>query len=154
MNSEIKTELEKIAYQKSNPFCYHCYSSAPTGRCTTCLSDDLMREVKGVGVECGVDWVIDHILKTELTPANLEEAFEQSICDCYPETTKVAWCEFDTVTLLKENDPISWRCALSEYESNEESEGNIISFDGGSNYYLANDIENLINNLEYVKEDE
>lgn len=54
MNSEIKTELEKIAYQKSNPFCYHCYSSAPTGRCTTCLSDDLMREVKGVGVEYGL----------------------------------------------------------------------------------------------------
>lgn len=154
MNSEIKIVLEKIAYQKSNSFCYHCYSSASTGRCATCHSDDLMREVKGVGVEYGVDWVVDHILKTELTPVNLEEAFEQSIRDCYPETTKVAWREFDTVTLLKENDPISWRCALSEYESNEESEGTIITFDGGSNYYLTNDIENLVNDSKNLKTDE
>ncbi len=88
------------------------------------------------GCEYGAEHVIKHILETELTAVDLEEAFEQSIHGCYPETTKVAWCEFDTVTILKEQDPISWRCALSEYESNEESEGNIISFDGGSTYYL------------------
>ena len=103
-----------------------------------------MRLLPGAGCEYGTDWVIKYILETELTAVDLEEAFEQSVRDCYPETTKVAWCEFDTITLLKEQDPISWRCALSEYESNEESEGNIISFDNGSNYYYLSDIENLI----------
>jgi hypothetical protein len=144
MNSEIKEQLEKLAYKRSKPFCYSCYTEAPTGCCTNCGSDDLMRLVPEFGCEYGTDWVIKYILETELTVVDLEEAFDQSIRDCYPETTKVAWCEFDTVTLLKEQDPISWGCALSEYESNEESDGNIISFDGGANYYYLDDLENLI----------
>lgn len=56
----------------------------------------------------------------------------------------LAWCEFDTVTLIKEMDPISWRCAISEYESNEESEENIVRFDSGSTYYLMHDIESFL----------
>lgn len=144
MNSQIKKQLIELAYKYSKPFCYNCYKEAPTGQCQCCGSDDLMRLVPEVGCEYGTDWVIEHILKTELIEVNLEEIFEQSIRDCYPETTKVAWCEFDTITLLKENDPISWSCALSDYTSQEESEGNIISFDGGSNYYFTSDIENLV----------
>jgi hypothetical protein len=77
------------------------------------------------GCEYGIEWIIKHLLETELEPANLEEAFEQSIRDCYPETTQAGWMEFDTVDLMKSQDPISWRCALSEYESNEEADGNI-----------------------------
>lgn len=42
---------------------------------------------------------------------------------------------------MKENDPISWRCALSDYESEEESEGNIISFDSGLTYYSVYKVE-------------
>ena len=52
--------------------------------------------------------------------------------------------EFDTVALMKEQDPISWRCALSEYESREESEGKIISFNYGSTYYSIHNIQSLI----------
>jgi len=143
MNTELKSQLEKIAFQKSRAFCYNCYIPAPAGRCPQCHSDDLMREIENVGVEYGLDWVIEHILKTELESANLDETFEESIRECYPETTKVGWCEFDTVTLLKNQDPISWRCALSEFESQEESEGNIISFDGGSTYFWTSDVELL-----------
>jgi hypothetical protein len=143
MNSKIQKKLEQIAYKRSRPFCYSCYQEAPAGKCECCGSDDLMR-LSEVGCEYGTEHVIRHILETELTAVDLEEAFEQSVRDCYPETTKVAWCEFDTVTLLKSQDPISWKCALSEYESNEESEGNIISFDGGSAYYFTQDIEAFV----------
>jgi hypothetical protein len=103
-------------------------------------------QIRGVikMIEYGTDWVISHIIETELDSANVEEAFEESIRDCYPETTKVGWMEFDTVSLMKEQDPASWRCALSEYESEEESEGNIISFDNGSTYYRTSDLESLI----------
>jgi hypothetical protein len=52
--------------------------------------------------------------------------------------------EFDTATLAKEMDPASWRCALSEYESSEESEGNIMTFDGGSYYFSTHEIESLL----------
>lgn len=144
MNTEIQKQLEKLAFERSTPFCYHDYIECPTGRCPKCGSDDLMRSVQGVGCEYGTSWIIEHILETELTPANLEESFEESIRDSYPETTKFGWMEFDTVMLMKEMDPLSWRCALSEYESEQESEGNIISVDSGSTYYWSHEVEALV----------
>lgn len=144
MNTEIKQKLEQLAYKRTTPFCYGCYQTAPTGVCSGCMSDDLMRELEGVGVEYGVSWVIEHILASELTPANLEEAFEESVRQCYPEEVQVGWIILDPVSVMKSHDPISWRCALSEYESEEESEGNIISIDGGLIYYCTNDVENLL----------
>lgn len=103
-----------------------------------------MRFIDGVGCEYGTDWVVKHILETELTPVDLEEAFEQSVRECYSETTKVGWCEFDTVTLLKEQDPISWRCALSDYESQEADEGSVVSFNGGVTYFNVCEIRDLL----------
>lgn len=143
MNTELKEKLTQLAFNRSIPFCYGCYYECSTGRCEKCGSDDLMRLVKGVGCEYGTDWVIQHIFETELNSVDLEEAFEESIRQCYPETTKVGWMQFDTVTLMKENDPIGWRCSLSEYESNEEADGHIISINGGSTYYRTEDIEEI-----------
>lgn len=146
MNTEIYEKLTELAFKKSKPFCYQCYCVCPAGVCKTCGSDDLMRLTDN-GCEYGIDWVIKEILETELEAADLEESFEQSVRECYPETTTVGWCEFDTVTLLKEQDPISWRCALADYESQEADEGNIISFDDGDTYYYTNDIQNLLKEI-------
>lgn len=143
MNSELQEKLDQLAFNRSQPFCYSCYHECPSGRCESCGSDDLMRLVQGVGCEYGTDWVIKHILEAELEAVDLEESFEESIRECYPETTQVGWMEFDTVTLMKENDPIAWRCALSEYESNEEADDLIVSLDGGSTYYRKDDVEDL-----------
>lgn len=143
MNSELKEKLTQLAFNRSTPFCYNCYHKCPSGCCESCGSDDLMRSVDGVGCEYGTYWVIKHILETNLTPVDLEESFENTIRECYPETIKVGWMEFDTVTLMKENDPISWRCAIAEYESNEEADGVIVSFDGGSTYYCRDEVEDL-----------
>ena len=54
MNSEIKEQLEKLAYERSKPFCYSCYAEAPTGCCESCGSDDLMRLVPEFGCEYGL----------------------------------------------------------------------------------------------------
>ena len=94
----------------------------------------------------GTDWIIKSILESELTQVDLDEEFEDYIRQCYPETTKVGWMEFDTASLMKDQDPISWQCAQSEWESQEADEGNIISFDNGSTYYRTSDIEDLISN--------
>ena len=51
---------------------------------------------------------------------------------------------FDTVKLMRENDPVGWRCALADYESEELSEGNIMTFDNGSNYFRTQSVEELI----------
>ncbi|HPI41896.1 MAG TPA: hypothetical protein PLJ21_13895 [Pseudobdellovibrionaceae bacterium] len=145
MNNEIFEQLKEPAFKRSIPFCYSCYEEAPTGCCKDCGSDDLMRLVPGVGCEWGADWVIKHILKTELTAVDLEEEFEESIRQCYPEETQVGWMTFDTVKLMKENDPVGWRCALADYESEELCEGNIMTFDNGSNYFRTQSVEDLIN---------
>lgn len=144
MKSEIQSQLEQLAFKRTTPFCYGCYVLAPKGVCPECHSDDLMRHLEGVGVEWGVNWVIKYILDEELTSVDVEEAFEDMVRSCYPEETEVGWMKLDTVQLLKDGDPISWRCALSDYQSEEESEGTIMSFDNGSTYYRTSDIEELL----------
>lgn len=141
MNTEIQEQLTKLALKKSIPFCYGCYQEAPTGRCESCGSDDLMRLLPGVGCEYGTDWIVRSILESELTPVNLEEAFEESVRQCYPETVQVGWMTLDTVTVMKEMDPVSWGLAQSEWESQESDEGSIISFDNGGTYFWSSDVE-------------
>lgn len=48
---ELMERLKAVARKKTKPFCYGCYKVAPSGRCTTCGSDDLMVVLEGVGVE-------------------------------------------------------------------------------------------------------
>lgn len=146
-NTELYQKLTKLACQKSQPFCYSDYIICPTGVCPICGSDDLMRHLDGVGVEYGTDWIIKELLREELSPVNLEESFSQMVEELYGSTTNVGWGKFDTVTLLKEQDPISWRCALSDYESEQDSEGIIVSFDGGTTYYNTDEVEELVSDL-------
>ncbi|HLE12955.1 MAG: hypothetical protein A2504_13010 [Bdellovibrionales bacterium RIFOXYD12_FULL_39_22] len=148
MKIEIQDKLNKLALKKSIPFCYGCYQDAPTGRCNICGSDDLMNRLPGVGCEYGQEWIISHILETELSPVDIEEAFEESIRQIYPEETKVGWMTFDTVTLMKSQDPVSWNIAKSEWESQEEEDGTIISFDNGATYYWYSDLEKFVDDQE------
>ena len=144
MNTEINEQLKTLAFKRSIPFCYGCYHEAPTGTCETCGSDDLMRMLPGNGVEYGTDWVVQAILEEELTPVDLDEEFEEHIRQCYPETTQVGWMTFDTVSIMKDQDPVSWSCAQSEWESQEAEEGVIVSLDNGSTYYRISDIVSLL----------
>ena len=78
-----------------------------------------------------------------------EEVFEQMIEECYEETTKVGFMEFSTVELMKNNDPIYWSMAQSEYVDGLAQDEQLISFDNGSNYYWIHDLESYIEeNLE------
>lgn len=142
---EIETKLKEIAFNRSTAFCYRCYIKAPTGTCSRCHSDDLMRlSEEHDGPEYGTSWIVEAILRKELTPVNTEEAFEEFIRQCYPEETTVGWMTFDTATLMKEMDPVGWRCALSDWKSEEESNENIMSFDGGSTFYSRFDLESFL----------
>jgi len=145
MDNELMEGLKKIAFKKSKPFCYSCYKLAPTGRCEVCGSDDLMAHLDGVGVEYGHDWIVKHIIETELSPVDTEEAFEEYVEACYPEQfLQIGWLNLDIVTVLKEMDPVSWDLGKSEFLDTEESEGNYISFDNGSTYYLTSDVQELV----------
>lgn len=144
MKSKIQEKLTQLAFNRSIPFCYGCYCEAPTGTCRHCGSDDLMRLLPSVGCEYGTDWVIESMLSSELTPVDLAEEFEEHMHACYDETTRVGFMTLDTVSVMKEMDPVCWGIAQSEWESQEAEEGNIISVDNGSTYYRKDDVEELI----------
>lgn len=144
MNEEIYEKLKTVAFNRTIPFCYSCYFEAPTGTCHHCGSDDLMRLLPGSGCEYGIAWVIKEILAEELTAVDMDQAFEEYVSECYPEQTTVGWLTLDIVSVLKEMDPVAWRCARSDWESAEESEGNLFTLDSGSTYYRTSDIEELI----------
>ncbi|HEY8270419.1 MAG TPA: hypothetical protein VIG33_05980 [Pseudobdellovibrionaceae bacterium] len=149
MNTEIQNRLEKLAYKRTQPFCYSCYKETHSGTCESCRSDDLMRLMVNVGCDYGVDWAIKYILESELTPVNLSRAFEDSVRECYPKEVTVGWMTLDSISVMKAMDPIFWQCAQSEWEEQEAREGNIISFDSGLNYYYQTDIENFLDQEEH-----
>lgn len=148
--AEIEKDLARIAYEKSEPFCYHCYVRVAktdghhSGRCPKCLTDDLMRITSEDGPEYGYDWVVHSLLRESLAPVNVDDAFEESVRQCYPKTTAVAWLELDTVSVLRKMDPVSWRIAASEWLDAEEQDETVLSFDNGGTHYWASDIEAFI----------
>lgn len=144
MLENIINAMTQIAISKAVPFCYRCYTRAPSGRCTLCHSDDLMFELPGVGVEYGTDWLLREILAEHLSPADTLEAFEQFIVDCYPETVKIGWIEYDTASAIQGLDPVSWNIAHSEYVDNEVEDGNLVTFDCDSSYYWRADVEHFL----------
>ena len=144
MKTEIQQKLEKLAYEKTVPFCYSDYIECPTGRCPKCGSDDLQRLYRGVGNEYGVDWVIEHILKETLTPVDTEQAFEDSMHELYNGVTILGFMTVDTVDAMKRLDPIAWDLACRENTDILESDELITSFDNGSTYYWTHELESLL----------
>ena len=140
---DMLKELTKIAYAKTYPFCYSCYKRAPSGRCASCGSDDLMRELEGNGVEYGTEWVIESLLKTELTEIDTDEAYEEWLGEVYSEPVEVCGMSMDQVHILKNMDPVAYRCGKSDWESSEDGE-TMISFDNGSTFYSMSEVEEFI----------
>ena len=103
-----------------------------------------MFKLPQVGVEYGADWLLREYLRAHIDPAHTLEAFEQSVAECYPESVKIGWIEYDTVSALKELDPISWDIAHSEWIDREVSDGNLITVDNRSNYFWLSEIEQFI----------
>lgn len=147
MKHEITEQLNKIAELKTKPFCYSCYTVAPTGRCSCCGSDDLMRILPGSGCEYGYAWVIKEIL-SEIESVDTEKRFEDSIRSCYEEETKIGWLKVDTVAAIKELDPISWNMAKNEWLDSEVEEENLLTFDEGSNYFEPYELQNHLEKVE------
>lgn len=144
MKSEIETKLEQLAIKCSHAFCYSCYTRAPSGVCAKCGSDDCMRELPGVGVEYGTDWIIKSILESELDPISEGDAFEEYMREVYPDTTVVGFLTLDTVSTMQDQDPIAWDCAQSEWMDAQLSDEVFFTPDNGTTIYSMSDIESLL----------
>lgn len=102
----------------------------------------------GRRLRLGLSWVIKSLIRDNVKPIDLDEAFEESIRQCYPETVQVGWMELDTVQTMKDADSVSWDLAQGEWVSEEENEGQIATFDNGSVYYYVYDIERYLDEAE------
>ena len=143
-NKTLNKKLETLAWKSSKPFCYGCYKEAPSGVCKSRHSDDLMKLVDGVGVEFGIDWVIKHLVESNLTKYNTEAAFEDSIAQSYSETIKAGWMELDAITVMKTIDPIAWKMAHDEYVDSQVEDEQLVTFDNGYSYYEVSELENFL----------
>lgn len=64
--------------------------------------------------------------------------------ECYPETTQVGFLNLDTVTVMKDQDPIAFNIAEGEYIDSLLQDEQIVTFDNGGNYYRLNDLVKYI----------
>ena len=84
----IIERLQELAHEQSRPFCYSDYITVEPDAegnavCPRCGSDDLMREVPGVGVEFGYDWIVDHIVTTDGERVDVEELYRNLLDETY-----------------------------------------------------------------------
>ena len=141
MNDDLKDKLQTLAFDVTDNFCYECYKVVKGDCCPGCHSDDFMRHLEGVGVEYGTDWVIEHLIKEHCTPIDAEEQFEELLSETC-ETVKIGSLEYDPGYVLRNIDPVAFRCGVSDMLADDEQ---FIEVDG--QYYQVYDIENMIEEL-------
>lgn len=142
---QIHARLEDAAYKVTDNFCYSCYKVVEGEFCPSCRSDDFMRHLQGVGVEYGTEWVIEHMVKEHCEPIDTEELFEEMLDDCYEQVTlgNLSWYPSH---VMKNLDPIAFKCGVSEYIDGLVEDGEYYEFDG--DYYDFTDIQNMLDEIE------
>lgn len=141
----IHGRLEEVAMKITDNFCYACYKVVTGDRCPTCGTDDFMRHLKGVGVEYGTEWVIEHMLENNLTAVDGDELFEELLDECYPEV-KIGCCTFSPSQVMKELDPTCFEIGAKENLDSLAEDGNLYEY--GGNYYRIDELEDMLDELE------
>jgi hypothetical protein len=141
ITDDLKEKLTALAFDMTDNFCYSCYKVVDGDRCPGCGSDDFMRHLDGIGVEYGTDWVIEHLIKEHCSPIDEEEQFEELLSETC-ETVKIGSLEYDPGYVLRNIDPVAFRCGVSDMLADDEQ---FIEVDG--QYYQVYDIENMIEEL-------
>ena len=100
-----------------------------------------MRHLEGVGVEYGTDWVVEHLIKEHCTPVDAEGEFEELINEQY-ESVKIGYSEWEAGYVMKELDPIAFRCGVSDMLADDEQ---FVEVDG--EHYRVCEIENMVEEL-------
>lgn len=138
----IKEALKERAHDLSRPFCYSDYITVEENEegdyiCPKCGSDDLMREVEGVGVEWGYDWVIDHIVETEGEKVDIEELYRDLLDEIY-EPIKFGELEYSPSHVLESVDPTAFRIGCNDYADSLMEDGALVCLKG--TYYRVDDL--------------
>ena len=141
----IHARLEAAAYRVTDNFCYGCYKVVEGDQCPACFSDDFMRHLKGVGVEYGTEWVIEHLVKQHCTAVDGEEIFKEILDECYPEI-RIGGCSFCPSDVMKELDPTCFRIGAQENLDSLTEDCQLYESEG--EYYTIFDIEEMLDEIE------
>ena len=98
---------------------------------------------RGHGLDWGLESAISEIISEELTPVDLERAFEECMREIYPASTTLGFLTVDTIDAMRTLDPVAWDLAQSENTDILESDELITSLDGGNTYFWTTDLERL-----------
>ena len=140
-DNELSEKLTALAFDVTDNFCYSCYKVVKGENCPGCHSDDFMRHLDGVGVEYGTDWIIEHLIKEHCEAIDAEEQFEELLNETC-ETLKIGTLEYDPGYVLRNIDPVAFRCGVSDMLADDEL---YVEVDG--QYYNVCDIEVMIDEL-------
>jgi len=140
-DNDLKEKLTALAFDNTENFCYGCYKVVKADHCPDCGSDDFMRHLEGVGVEYGTDWVIEHLIKEHCSPVDAEEQFEELLNETC-ETLKIGTLEYDPGYVLRNIDPVAFRCGVSDMLSDDDQ---FVEVSG--EYYRIYDVESMIEEL-------
>lgn len=141
MTDDLQEKLTALAFAVTDNFCYGCYRVVKGERCPQCFSDDFMRHLEGVDVEYGTDWVIEHLVKEHCSPVDAEGEFEELLSETC-ETVKIGTLEYDPGHVLKNIDPVAFRCGVSDMLADDEQFVEV-----GGEYYRICDIEDMVEEL-------
>ena len=113
ITDNLRDKLNALAFAMTDNFCYGCYRVVKDDHCPLCGSEDFMRHLDGVGVEYGIDWVIEHLIEEHCSPVDAEDDFEEQLNETC-ETIKIGSLEYDPGYVLRNIDPISFRCGVAD----------------------------------------
>jgi hypothetical protein len=135
----IKEKLTERAFEVSRPFCYSDYLTVKENDqgqyfCPKCGSDDLMRELEGVGVEWGTDWIVDHLVKEQGEAVDIAELYRDLLDEIY-EPIKFGELEYSPSTVLEAVDKVAFDMGCNEYADSEIEDGRLI-YCNGSHYRM------------------
>ena len=138
----IKEQLTEGAYDESHAFCYSDYRRVEANedgeyRCPKCGSDDLMRELEGVGVEWGTDWIIEHLVREEGEEVDIAELYRDLLDEIY-DPIKFGELEYSPSMVLESVDRVAFEMGCDEYADSELDDGRLIELNGS--YYRMNGI--------------
>ncbi len=132
-----ETVLERLrqrAKEVSHPFCYNDYIKVEQDqdgayRCPKCGSDDLMREVDGVGCEYGYDWIMEHLVETEGEEIDIDELYREVLDELYT-PIQFGNLEYSPSAVLEAVDPVAFQMGVQENADSEIQDAWLIELNG------------------------
>jgi hypothetical protein len=130
----VLERLRERAEEISHPFCYGDYIKVEANedgnyRCPKCGSDDLMRELDGVGCEYGTDWIMEHLVRTEGEEVDIDELYREVLDELYP-PIQFGDLEYSPSTVLEAVDPVAFNMGVQENADSEIQDAWLIELDG------------------------